>query len=582
MKKNNSSAPKFAVNDKGVFYFDDGEEDVNSLWVCSKLEIKALVRDKSSENWGRLLEFYDADKKLHRWSMPMEMLKGGGEELRSELLRLGLNISPHAKARNLLTRYIMDSTPETRARCIWRTGWYEKSFVFPDKTIGQISEQVLYQSETIVADYKESGTLQEWQDYVSKLCVGNSRLVLSVSIAFAAMLLYLVGHESGGIHFVGESSTGKTTALRVAASVYGGADYLNRWRATTNGLEALAAIRSDTLLILDELSQVDPREAGEIAYMLANGSGKSRANRNGNTRIRHEWRLLFLSAGEIGLAQHLASTGKRIKAGQEVRLVDIPADAGTKLGIFEDLHGYESGALFSKVLMENTQKYYGTGVIGFLETIAVPAQWEENTQFLKSLIKSFLEKHLPKDSSGQVNRVCERFALIAAAGELASLYGVTGWRANEAEESAARCFKDWLEQRGTNGNHERSVIIAQFKKFFEIHGESRFTEFNNEKDSLSALRTSNRAGFKRKVAGYYEYYLFSEIYRSEIFSDFDSRAAAKILAEEGLIEPENDKNLANRVYLPGLGQTRCYKVLMRNWERKLDELNLSDINSPLN
>jgi putative DNA primase/helicase len=101
--------------------------------------------------------------------------------------------------------------------------------------------------------------------------------------------------------------------------VYGGADYLNRWRATTNGLEALAAIRSDTLLILDELSQVDPREAGEIAYMLANGSGKSRANRNGNTRMRHEWRLLFLSAGEIGLAQHLASAGKRIKAGQEVR-----------------------------------------------------------------------------------------------------------------------------------------------------------------------------------------------------------------------------------------------------------------------
>jgi putative DNA primase/helicase len=582
MKKNNSSAPKFAVNDKGVFYFDDGEEDVNSLWVCSKLEIKALVRDKSSENWGRLLEFYDADKKLHRWSMPMEMLKGGGEELRSELLRLGLNISPHAKARNLLTRYIMDSTPETRARCIWRTGWYEKSFVFPDKTIGEISEQVLYQSETIVADYKESGTLQEWQDYVSKLCVGNSRLVLSVSIGFAAILLHLVGHESGGIHFVGESSTGKTTALRVAASVYGGADYLNRWRATTNGLEALAAIRSDTLLILDELSQVDPREAGEIAYMLANGSGKSRANRNGNTRMRHEWRLLFLSAGEIGLAQHLASAGKRIKAGQEVRLVDIPADAGAKMGIFENLHGYESGALFSKVLMENTQKYYGTGVIRFLETIAVPTQWEENTQFLKSLIKSFLEKYLPKDSSGQVSRVCERFALIAAAGELASLYGVTGWRANEAEESAARCFKDWLEQRGTNGNHERSVIIAQFKKFFEIHGESRFTEFNNEKDSLSALRTSNRAGFKRKVAGYYEYYLFSEIYRSEIFSDFDSRAAAKILAEEGLIEPENDKNLANRVYLPGLGQTRCYKVLMRNWERKLDELNLSDINSPLN
>ncbi len=33
--------------------------------------------------------------------------------------------------------------------------------------------------------------------------------------------------------------------------------------------------------MLDELAQVDPKEAGEIAYMLANGSGKARAGKNG-------------------------------------------------------------------------------------------------------------------------------------------------------------------------------------------------------------------------------------------------------------------------------------------------------------
>ena len=77
-------------------------------------------------------------------------------------------------------------------------------------------------------------------------------------------------------------------------------DYLHRWRATTNGLEALASLRSDTLLVLDELSQVDPKEAGEIAYMLANGSGKARAGKTGAVRPRYDWRILFLSAGEIG------------------------------------------------------------------------------------------------------------------------------------------------------------------------------------------------------------------------------------------------------------------------------------------
>ncbi|WP_457589305.1 DUF927 domain-containing protein, partial [Legionella pneumophila] len=47
------------------------------------------------------------------------------------------------------------------------------------------------------------------------------------------------------------------------------------WRSTTNGLEGLAALHNDGLLILDELSQMDPREAGEAAYLLANGQGKT-------------------------------------------------------------------------------------------------------------------------------------------------------------------------------------------------------------------------------------------------------------------------------------------------------------------
>ena len=80
----------FIVNEKGVFFSDDDEK----RWICSRLIVQALVRDKASENWGRLLELTDADGQVHRWAMPMEMLKGSGEELRGELLRLGLQIAP--------------------------------------------------------------------------------------------------------------------------------------------------------------------------------------------------------------------------------------------------------------------------------------------------------------------------------------------------------------------------------------------------------------------------------------------------------------------------------------------------------
>jgi putative DNA primase/helicase len=79
--------------------------------------------------------------------------------------------------------------------------------------------------------------------------------------------------------------------------------------------------------MLDELSQVQPREAGEIAYMLANGSGKLRANIKGEAREKATWRLLFLSSGEVTLAEHMTEGGKKARAGMEIRLVDIHADA---------------------------------------------------------------------------------------------------------------------------------------------------------------------------------------------------------------------------------------------------------------
>ncbi len=204
---------------------------------------------------------------------------------------------------------------------------------------------ILQHTGAIDHAYRQRGTVESWQEHVARYAIGNSRLGLALSTAFAAPLLYPTGSESGGFHFRGGSSTGKTTALHVAGSAWGGGGirgFIRTWRATSNGLEGVAALHCDALLCLDEIGQVDGRDAGQIAYMLANGQGKTRAGRSGETRPAAEWRLLFLSSGEISLADKIAEDGRgrRIAAGQEVRIVDIAADAGAGLGIFENLHGF--------------------------------------------------------------------------------------------------------------------------------------------------------------------------------------------------------------------------------------------------
>lgn len=553
----------FFVTRKGVFHQQkmpgkDGK--IPMLRICSELRVTALVRDRASENWGRVLEFKDADTVPHQWALPMDMLAGDGTDMRKELSQLGLEIAPGYAARNLLTEYITGCKPKARARCVQKTGWYDEVFVFPDRTIGTSRDRVLFQSEKAARHYAQVGTLQQWQDNVARLCSGNSRLVLGICAAFASPMLHLAGQDSGGVHLVGPSSIGKTTVLHVAASVYGGQTYMQNWRATANGLEGLCALHNDTLLILDEIAQLDPKDAGAVAYMIANGSGKTRSDRHGDARDKKTWRLLFLSSGEIGLAQHMRDGGKSARAGQELRMIDMPADAGAGHGIFENLHDYENGNIFSEAITETAQAYYGTAAIAFIE--AMTADLKDLPALLKEAIAEFVTQHLPKDAGGQAARVCKRFAIIACAGEYATSKGITGWDTGEAIHAAETCFKAWLDQRGGAGNQEKASILASVKAFFETHGDARFTDIRAGHDRT----TINRAGFRESIGSRQQFYVLPEAYKREVCAGFDQRIVTKVLLDAGWLLPGKDGKSSPKKSLPDMGETRCYVFASAMWE----------------
>ncbi len=120
--------------------------------------------------------------------------------------------------------------------------------------------------------------------------------------------------------------------------------------------------------MLDEIREVDGREAGNIAYMLANGQGKGRAGTDGELRTRKQWRLLFFSTGELSLTEHAARAGERTFAGMEVRMIQIPSDSG-KYGVFEELHGLNSGKELAEHFEWATSNYYGTPFRAWLKAL---------------------------------------------------------------------------------------------------------------------------------------------------------------------------------------------------------------------
>jgi uncharacterized protein (DUF927 family) len=548
---------RFTLENNGVKYHgtDKNGEALPPAWICSPLRITAMTRDADGNSWGRLLEFHDLDNHPHRWAMPLDLLAGDGSEYRRELLSQGLQIAPSTQARQRLTEYIQTARTKARARCVTKTGWHNGAFVLPGETLGENGERVLLQSLHEPADMRTAGSLDGWRDTVGRFCIGNSRLTLAVSAAFAAPLLDIAGDESGGLNFQGASSTGKTTALYTAVSVWSGPDYLQRWRATTNGLEATAQAHNDALLCLDELAQVEAKEAGGVAYMLANGSGKQRARRDGLSKPKSTWRLLFLSAGEIGLAQHMLEAGKKARAGQEVRLADIPADAGAGHGLFENLHDYADGGALADAIKEAARTHYGHPASEYLRTL-VAMDMEKLRERLRVLRADFTREALPDNADGQARRVCDRFALIAAGGELATGLDITGWQPGAAAQAARKCFAAWLDHRGGAGAQEEKTALAQVTRFFELHGESRFSSLDGT--DTREPRTINRAGFKRQTDGMAEYFVLPEAWKAEVCNGIDATYTARLCVERGMIKPDSEGRATSTHRLADMGRRRCY------------------------
>ena len=353
---------RFRIDAAGVWYTPPRDPDGNQppdVLVCAPLHIVAATRDVDNNNHGHLLEFHDRHGHPAAVGHAARTL-GGTARVPQSPATSGPRIN--SAARTELQLYLEVWHAEVRARCVNRVGWYGNAYVLPDVTLGDASEEalVLQTLDPKSEGYRQAGTLEHWQREIAARCVDNSRLIMAVSAGFAAPLLALLDEESGGLHFRGKSSEGKTTALLVAATVWGEPGRLERWRSTANALEGVALAHNDNLLCLDELKEIDPREAGGVAYMLANGTGKRRGQPHGGTRPRLTWRLLFLSTGEISLEQHMAEAGQRIQAGQEVRLVDVPADAGQAAVCLRNLHRAESSKAFADLLREATTKTTGT------------------------------------------------------------------------------------------------------------------------------------------------------------------------------------------------------------------------------
>jgi uncharacterized protein (DUF927 family) len=533
-----SARGQFEVNAEGVFA-RTGE--TGEVWICSPVEVIALVRDFNGEGWGLRLRWKDLEDVPHEWTMPFRMLAADASAVRARLLSGGVRISAAPKVRELLTEFLQTARPDRLCRCVEKIGWNGDTYVLPDGSISAPgADQVFYQFPlTEKHAWNERGTLEEWRRRVGRLCTHNSRLVGVVSCAFAGPLLSLVGAGNGGFHLQGTTSIGKSTALLVGASVCGGggdSGFVQSWRTTINGLEVVAEAHNDSTLFLDEISQCDPERVASTAYLLGNGRGKARMSETDGLRRQKCFRLIWVSAGETSLSQHAASVGNRTRGGAEVRLLNVRADAGEGMGLFEDLHGASSGDQFANRLGEASLECYGTPLRNFIQRVV--RHKEAVTRCVRREVARFAARMVKDGAPGEVRRAAERFALLGVAGELATHWGITGWRRGEAKKASRRLFRSWLASRGTDGSFDMKCALDQVCRMVKEQL-NQMPVLNHDCDLSDSGSQHNVIGFRREKPQQKTEFLFHpDYFRNQLCRGFMWQDVARELDRLGHLKRE--------------------------------------------
>lgn len=541
----------------GVYHIDTTDEGApKKTWICDPLKILAETRDSGQQNWGRFLSWRDGDEHVHQWACPAELLQATDQsEFRRVLAGGGLVISTNQKARKLVCDYVLTHKTDMKARCVDKIGWHGGKYVLSSRVIGTQDKELLVYQGNESADFSTSGTLKDWQGNIAVLATGNSRITFAISCAFAGVLVELAGESGGGFQFTGETSKGKTSALiDPAASVWGHpGQFARKWRATVNGLEAVCLARNHNITILDDLGEINPAEAGQAAYMIANGQARLRMNKDTSARRVATWKTMLLSSGEIDLSRHIESAGKQAKGGQVARLPSIPADTGSGHYAIEELHGCTDGREFSGKIKGLARQYYGTAGIAFLEAVALDYEniAGDIRDGLKRIIKSF---NLPAKHAPEAGRIAERFALVAYAGELATRYRITGWSRGSATNAAKACFDAWFEQYGGAVGHEETALLNQVSAYIQSYGGSRFPSHDAAVEDLAKVHI--RSGFSKEGKHLVE----TGAFRNELCKGFDLKFACRVLIDRGWLIRGSDM-AAQTLRIQALGKTaRVYVI----------------------
>ena len=183
-------------------------------------------------------------------------------------------------------------------------------------------------------EIEPKGTKEAYEKMLVEEVYGKCELEFIIIVALSAIILGYIGEDLGFdsiiIHLAGNSSTGKSTCLKLAISLFAKPDakkqsLYNTYNATNNALlNKLGGIKG-VPFALDELSMSSSNNFTKFIYAMANGADKDRLNKFSELKEKETWLTTILSNGEKSLVDN-----SNKNAGIHVRVIEATNFSWTK------------------------------------------------------------------------------------------------------------------------------------------------------------------------------------------------------------------------------------------------------------
>ena len=338
-----------------------------------------------------------------------------------------------------------------------------------------------------------SGSLIDWKHQIAGQVQGFAPK-MAMLVGLSSALLPLIGESGAMFHLAGHSSTGKTVAMQLCASVNGPAAEpgsgaptgIKRWNATSNGLETLMASSNNTTLCVDELGSFAGRNFFNVIYDTVSGQSKARMNGESfDKAVESIWSQNILSTGELTIEDRIRQDKEPVMDGQLHRSLSIPISAEDSRS-----EGESAEAARQRIgeLKRNLLSHYGCAgydfvycLTGLTDDSGNALGWQGTATYLRNTYLSLCDEIVERLRESQIGlsevekRASERFGVLYLAGMLAVAWEILPWSNDDVSDVVCASFTRWLNNYRNDANRKACILsevqnylVSQEMKFHDV------------------------------------------------------------------------------------------------------------------